>query len=183
MFCLLPDSSMFISTLPLVMMRKKPSVNVTSKRNYFPCKFCDKTFTWKNSLQTHVSNIHGESRGPFPCPLCGKLSKNKKSLTTHLHDFHRKLSTLSRGRTKQRLCQGSLQTRLYSLTVLLLLSKLLHPVYTLKILCLITYFHGNLIDQSQLCSFTFNSQCLLCITWQLKVKSIQSNVIEYNIFS
>jgi uncharacterized C2H2 Zn-finger protein len=102
---------MSVTTLPLVMMRRKSSLNLTHKPNYFPCKLCNKTFTWKNSLQTHVSNIHGESRGPFPCPLCGKLSKNKKSLTTHLHDFHRKWSTQDRRRTKQRLHFVSLQTR------------------------------------------------------------------------
>ncbi|XP_023709916.1 broad-complex core protein isoforms 1/2/3/4/5 isoform X5 [Cryptotermes secundus] len=84
------DHSIPVTILPVVMMHRKPSLNVTHKRSYFPCEFCDKTFAWKNSLQTHVSNIHGDSRGPFPCPLCGKLSKNKKSLTTHLHDFHRK---------------------------------------------------------------------------------------------
>jgi endogenous inhibitor of DNA gyrase (YacG/DUF329 family) len=93
MFCLLPDNSMYISTLQSAMMHQKLSVNVTRERKSFPCKFCDKTFAWKNSLQAHVSNIHGESRGPFPCPLCGKMSKNKKSLKAHLHDFHRRWST------------------------------------------------------------------------------------------
>jgi len=93
---LLTDKSMSITSLPVVMSHRKPSLNVAHKhkQNYFSCKFCDKTFAWKNSLQTHVSNIHGESRGPFPCPLCGKLSKNKKSLTTHIHDFHRNWFTL-----------------------------------------------------------------------------------------
>ena len=105
-FFLLTDKSVSITSLPVVAMHRKPSLNVTHKykQNYFSCKFCDKTFAWKNSLQTHVSNIHGESRGPFPCPLCGKLSKNKKSLTTHIHDFHRNWFTLSTGRTRQCSC-------------------------------------------------------------------------------
>ncbi|XP_069692356.1 modifier of mdg4-like isoform X3 [Periplaneta americana] len=84
------DNIMQSMTLPLIVMQRNPSSKVMSKPNYFPCKLCDKSFTWRNSLQTHVNNIHGELRGPFPCPICGKLSKNKKSLMTHMHDFHRK---------------------------------------------------------------------------------------------
>lgn len=89
------DESMYITSLPAVMKRQKSSLNVTQecKQNLFSCKFCDKTFAWRNSLRSHVSNIHGELRGPFPCCFCGKLCKNRKSLMTHINNFHRNTYT------------------------------------------------------------------------------------------
>ncbi|XP_049863496.1 protein bric-a-brac 1-like isoform X4 [Schistocerca gregaria] len=63
------------------------SVSNTMKM-MFPCNQCEKVFSRKDCLSSHVANIHGRLRGPFRCQICGKISKNKRSLNSHVYEKH-----------------------------------------------------------------------------------------------
>lgn len=58
----------------------------------FQCPECSKHFSRRDNLQTHISDIHGDGRGPFTCPICNKLTKNRTSLRSHMYTNHKPVS-------------------------------------------------------------------------------------------
>lgn len=52
------------------------------------CPVCQKSFTRRDNLKSHFSNLHGEHRGPFRCSFCFKVTKNKMSLRAHMKNYH-----------------------------------------------------------------------------------------------
>jgi len=46
----------------------------------FSCHICSKTFTNRNNLSTHISDIHSEL---FSCDICGKTGMNRMSYRYH----------------------------------------------------------------------------------------------------
>ncbi|XP_021914811.1 broad-complex core protein isoforms 1/2/3/4/5-like isoform X4 [Zootermopsis nevadensis] len=54
------------------------------------CTVCHKEFYHLDSLKKHVSNLHGEARGPFICSTCGRTMKNKNSLYSHVYNYHKR---------------------------------------------------------------------------------------------
>ncbi len=58
----------------------------------FTCTLCDKSFTLKGSLITHIETFHQKLK-PFhhqECTLCKKLFASRDSLTMHIDAIHRK---------------------------------------------------------------------------------------------
>ena len=53
----------------------------------FNCKFCDKNFTQKYHLKSHIAAIH-EGKKPFNCNLCGKDFSFKHVLQRHFIALH-----------------------------------------------------------------------------------------------
>lgn len=54
------------------------------------CSICDKNFTQKKNLNTHVRNIHNIEPvfTDFLCEICNKYFKSKNTLDTHIKKFH-----------------------------------------------------------------------------------------------
>jgi len=53
------------------------------------CHTCNKSFSTRNSLQSHILNIHSEL---ISCDLCGKSGMNKMSYHNHKSSHHKTLS-------------------------------------------------------------------------------------------
>ncbi|XP_035788940.1 oocyte zinc finger protein XlCOF22-like [Anopheles albimanus] len=47
------------------------------------CEQCDKDFPTKNSLNGHMSYVHGEQKDRFPCPQCDRTFRRRRELTEH----------------------------------------------------------------------------------------------------
>ncbi|KAG8222667.1 hypothetical protein J437_LFUL003789 [Ladona fulva] len=97
-----PQASM-VSEKPSVIERIMPSMQNVKPPNQedlshqpsdetemYKCTACSRIFKRRESLMSHVDNIHGQGRGPFHCSLCGRKAKNKHSLSTHMTDYHRR---------------------------------------------------------------------------------------------
>ncbi|XP_013174334.1 PREDICTED: zinc finger protein 26-like [Papilio xuthus] len=62
--------------------RHRTSNNVLNKE---PCNICDKVFTNRKSLTTHIRNCHSE---PHQCIICKSILKSKSYLMTHMIRVH-----------------------------------------------------------------------------------------------
>ncbi|KPJ15344.1 Zinc finger protein 26 [Papilio machaon] len=62
--------------------RHRTSLNPNEE---IPCKECDKIFTNRNSLKTHMRNCHST---PHQCYICKSILKSKSYLMTHMLRVH-----------------------------------------------------------------------------------------------
>jgi len=74
-----PNNS--IIKLPFIESLSKPTTN----NKKVICTLCNKLFSNKNNLKTHVSSIHNKNL-PFKCPYsnCSKKYPNNTKLQTHI---------------------------------------------------------------------------------------------------
>jgi len=54
-----------------------------------PCHICGRNFSRKDSLQTHIRDIHENIGRTFHCELCQKPSKSLNALKVHMSMYHR----------------------------------------------------------------------------------------------
>jgi uncharacterized C2H2 Zn-finger protein len=58
----------------------------------FKCDNCDKAFTRKSTLASHVNKIHNNlNRQEFQCDHCDKAFDQNGTLTAHINDIHKKI--------------------------------------------------------------------------------------------
>ncbi|XP_046401259.1 protein bric-a-brac 2-like [Ischnura elegans] len=79
-----------LSVKPAAQMIDETSLQTSEDTEIYKCTACSRIFKRRESLMSHVDNIHGQGRGPFHCSLCGRKAKNKHSLSTHMTDYHRR---------------------------------------------------------------------------------------------
>ena len=53
-----------------------------------PCNLCSQTFAWKSSLNRHIEKVHQESQTMFPCQFCEKQYKLASILSDHVKRDH-----------------------------------------------------------------------------------------------
>lgn len=70
-------------------------ITVGGKSALLCCTVCHKEFYHLDSLKKHVSNLHGEARGPFVCSMCGRTMKNKNSLYAHIYNYHKRWASVN----------------------------------------------------------------------------------------
>lgn len=58
----------------------------------FPCQFCNKQFSWKDSLNRHIKFKCPEKIGGFQCKFCSEGFKTVNAFTHHLDVVHAKNS-------------------------------------------------------------------------------------------
>ena len=51
------------------------------------CPFCDKHFTFQNSVSRHISAVH-ERKKPYVCEICGASFSQHKNLAVHVRAKH-----------------------------------------------------------------------------------------------
>ena len=56
-----------------------------NKKTY-QCKYCDKQYTRKSSINRHVTSTH--ERVKFKCDICQKLFTDKHKLKQHIKSVH-----------------------------------------------------------------------------------------------
>jgi len=65
------------------------SSNQSSSTSEFKCHLCDRNFTQKGNLQTHINSVHLKVK--FNCEFCDYESTQKGNLERHIHAVHLKL--------------------------------------------------------------------------------------------
>jgi len=65
------------------------SSNQSSSTSEFKCHLCDRNFTQKGNLQTHINGVHLKVK--FNCEFCDSQSTTKDHLKTHINTVHLKL--------------------------------------------------------------------------------------------
>merc|ERR1719462_336980 len=55
---------------------------------FYPCSFCDQTFTSKYNMQRHVKNVHGEKKSKHKCTLCEATFNQKSNIKRHMAVVH-----------------------------------------------------------------------------------------------
>ncbi|XP_054263598.1 gastrula zinc finger protein XlCGF57.1-like isoform X2 [Macrosteles quadrilineatus] len=61
---------------------------ITDKDYLITCHFCDKIFTNKRILATHMDKVHGGNSLTVKCGDCGKLLQSQRSLVYHQRSQH-----------------------------------------------------------------------------------------------
>jgi KRAB domain-containing zinc finger protein len=67
--------------------RNKGNLKIHMRRhetkNMFQCQFCDKSFKWDSSLNSHIQAAHNPTGPVFPCDLCDRVFKDKNNQKKH----------------------------------------------------------------------------------------------------
>lgn len=73
------------------------------------CSICDKNFTQKKNLNTHVRNIHNIEPvfTDFLCEICNKYFKSKNTLDTHNKKFHQTNDNEGKKKETRIICPNS----------------------------------------------------------------------------
>ena len=53
-----------------------------------PCNQCSETFAWKSSLNRHIEKMHQDNQTMFPCQFCEKQYKLSSILSDHVKRDH-----------------------------------------------------------------------------------------------
>ena len=75
-----------INRMQYLMASGYPRHLKTHAEKIVACSQCDKTFSSKENLQKHVTNVHTEnSKKPVHCPKCGKGFISNQVLEGHMN--------------------------------------------------------------------------------------------------
>lgn len=86
---------------PDISLEKEPSSKKSpAEKGPFRCDLCEKQFSFKSSIHTHMKKIHGtnppKSEKPFSCKLCPNKYGTRNSLISHISFKHRGHSILNK---------------------------------------------------------------------------------------
>eukprot|EP01083_Nonionella_stella_P178865 633239_1 len=90
------DTGVAIGNVP----KMEPPIDLTNASSIrerirkFSCESCDKTFTLKNNLKRHISDVHDYIR-KFKCDSCDKNFSRKSTLKQHVNEVHEQIRKFS----------------------------------------------------------------------------------------
>ena len=62
---------------------KEDITSALDRKRLFKCKVCEKSFSQKGNMSTHMSSVHDEKTA-FECKVCEKMFSQKSNMTKHM---------------------------------------------------------------------------------------------------